>query len=87
MASDKKKPEASFEDSLKRLAEIVDALEKGDVPLEDSLRLFEEGVGLSRLTQARLDAAEKRIEVLLAVDADGRPETTPFDSRGSDDTP
>jgi exodeoxyribonuclease VII small subunit len=87
MASDKKKPEASFEDSLKRLAEIVDALEKGDVPLEDSLRLFEEGVGLSRLTQARLDAAEKRIEVLLAVDAEGRPDTTPFDNQGLDDTP
>ena len=79
MASEKKKSEASFEDSIKRLAEIVDALEKGDVALEDSLRLFEEGVGLSRLTQSRLDAAEKRIEVLLAADADGTHETTPFE--------
>ena len=87
MASDKKKADASFEDSLKRLAEIVDALEKGEVPLEDSLRLFEEGVGLSRLTQTRLDSAEKRIELLLAVDADGRPETAPFESQGSTDQP
>ena len=79
MASDKKKTEGSFEESLKRLGEIVDALEKGELPLEESLRLFEEGVALSRLTQTKLDSAEKRIEVLLSVRDDGTAETMPFE--------
>jgi exodeoxyribonuclease VII small subunit len=63
---------------MKRLTEIVDTLERGDLPLEESLRLFEEGVKLSRLSQERLDAAEKRVEELLSVDAQGRPKTAPF---------
>ena len=79
MAAEKKKTEGSFEESLKRLGEIVDALEKGELPLEESLRLFEEGVALSRLTQSKLDSAEKRIEVLLSVRDDGTAETTPFE--------
>jgi exodeoxyribonuclease VII small subunit len=68
----------SFEASIKRLTEIVQALERGELPLEESLRLFEEGVKLSRTSQARLDAAEKRVEQLLAVDEQGRARTTPF---------
>ena len=42
------KPPPSFEDGIKRLSDIVQALERGDLPLEESLRLFEEGVSLSR---------------------------------------
>jgi exodeoxyribonuclease VII small subunit len=68
----------AFEAAIKRLGEIVQALEKGDLPLEESLRLFEEGVQLSRVSQERLDAAEKRVEQLLAVDEQGRPRTEPF---------
>jgi exodeoxyribonuclease VII small subunit len=68
----------SFEAAIKRLTEIVQALERGEIPLEESLRLFEEGVKLSRTSQARLDAAEKRVEQLLAVDEQGRARTTPF---------
>ncbi len=68
----------SFEVAIKRLTEIVQILERGDLPLEESLRLFEEGVKLSRVSQGRLDAAEKRVEELLAVDDQGRPRTTPF---------
>jgi exodeoxyribonuclease VII small subunit len=68
----------AFEAAIKRLTEIVQALERGDLPLEESLRLFEEGVKLSRLSQARLDAAEKRVEQLLSVDDKGRATTTPF---------
>ena len=68
----------SFEASIKRLTEIVQALEQGELPLEESLRLFEEGVRLSRASQQRLDAAEKRVDQLLAVDAQGRAETAPF---------
>lgn len=63
----------SFEDSIRRLGEIVEALESGEMPLEDSLRLFEEGVKLSRASQAKLDRAEKRVEELLSVDENGTP--------------
>jgi exodeoxyribonuclease VII small subunit len=67
-----------FEASLKRLTEIVQTLEKGDLALEESLRLFEEGVQLSRASQQRLDAAEKRVDELLTIDEDGRAVTAPF---------
>jgi exodeoxyribonuclease VII small subunit len=63
----------SFEASIRRLGEIVDALEGGELPLEDSLRLFEEGVKLARASQAKLDGAEKRVEELLSVDENGNP--------------
>lgn len=74
----------SFEASMKRLGEIVQALERGDLALEDSLRLFEEGVRLSRLSQERLDAAQKRVDELLGVEG-GRPATKPFETRADDD--
>ncbi len=64
---------ASFEANLERLHEIVAQLESGELDLEASLVLFEEGVRLSRVSQARLDSAEKRIEELLAVDEEGKP--------------
>ena len=75
----------SFEVAIKRLGEIVQTLERGDLPLEDSLRLFEEGVALSRASQQKLDAAEKRVEQLLAVDAQGNARTAPFDTEADDD--
>lgn len=70
----------SFESAIKRLTEIVQVLERGELPLEESLRLFEEGVKLSRVSQQKLDSAEKRVEQLLAVDEQGRAKTTPFAS-------
>lgn len=63
----------SFEEVQKRLAKIVEQLEAGDLPLERSLELFEEGVRLSRMAQERLDRAERRVEELLSVDARGVP--------------
>jgi exodeoxyribonuclease VII small subunit len=63
----------AFEEAVKRLAEIVKLLEDGSLPLEESLRLFEEGVRLARTSQARLDAAEKRVEELLSIDNQGNP--------------
>lgn len=63
----------SFEESIRRLAKVVDQLESGDLPLEESLALFEEGVRLSRKTQNQLDAAEQRVEQLLNFDAAGQP--------------
>jgi exodeoxyribonuclease VII small subunit len=55
----------AFETQLKRLEEIVKQLEGGQLPLEDSLRIFEEGVRLSRNCHEKLSAAERRVEVLL----------------------
>ncbi len=65
--------EPSFEESVRRLSDIVEQLEEGDLPLEKSLELFEEGIQLARVSKARLDAAEKRVEELLAIDEDGNP--------------
>jgi exodeoxyribonuclease VII small subunit len=64
---------SSFEESTRRLAKIVEQLEAGDLPLERSLELFEEGVKLAREAQERLDRAERRVEELLGLDAQGRP--------------
>jgi exodeoxyribonuclease VII small subunit len=63
--------EASFEAQLKRLGEVVAELEDGELGLEESLALFEEGVRLSRGAQQRLDAAEKRVEELIRIDEHG----------------
>lgn len=60
----------TFESSLGDLEKIVRKLEDGDLSLEESLKLFEDGVKLSRECQERLNQAERRIEVLLK-DADG----------------
>ncbi len=76
---------ASFEQAIVRLSQIVDKLEDGDLSLEESLRLFEEGVGLSRISQDRLDKAQKKVEQLLGVDAEGRPRTAPFATSSTDD--
>lgn len=74
--------EIAFEDAVKRLSEIVQKLERGDLPLEESLLLFEEGVRLSRASQEKLDGAQKRVEELLGFDRDGRPRVQPFETRG-----
>lgn len=60
----------SFEQSLAELEEIVKQLEEGDLELEESLKLFETGVRLSRECRERLTTAERRIEVLMK-EADG----------------
>lgn len=80
-AADSAVQELSFEDAVRRLGHIVEQLERGDLPLEASLRLFEEGIGLARVSQRRLDRAERRIEELLGVDADGEPITRPFEAK------
>lgn len=63
----------SFEASLGRLGQIVEELESGELSLERSLELFEEGVRLARTSQAKLDQAERRVEELLSVDENGNP--------------
>jgi exodeoxyribonuclease VII small subunit len=72
-----KKAEPSFEAGLKRLEEVLDSLEHGDLSLEEAMRAFEEGVQLVRLCHQRLDEVERRVELLLKDDA-GRFFTRPF---------
>jgi exodeoxyribonuclease VII small subunit len=54
----------SFETKMKRLEEIVDKMESSEVDLEDSIKLFEEGVGLSKDCQSLLDKAEEKVKIL-----------------------
>jgi exodeoxyribonuclease VII small subunit len=61
----------SFEESLKRLEEIVNALEQGDVPLEESFRLYEEGIRLSKACMTKLQNAELTLK-RLAKDMNGQ---------------
>lgn len=61
----KKTETTGFESKLERLDQIVKKMEQGELALEESLKLFEEGVGLSRDCQKELDAAEQKIEILL----------------------
>ncbi len=67
-----------FEKKLNRLEEIVAKMEGGDIPLEDSLKLFEEGVKLSRTCQTELDEAEQKVELLLGQDSQGQAVVQPF---------
>ncbi len=77
----------SFENALEQLEEIVQRLEKGELPLEESLKLYEDGIRLSRFCHAKLEEAEGKIELLMkdargeiATDKAGKPKTTPFSS-------
>lgn len=69
-----------FEASMARLEEIVAALERGDVPLGDSMKLFTEGTALIERCGALLDSAEQQV-VRLRKRADGTPEELPFDAQ------
>jgi len=69
----------SFEESMKRLEEIVRFLERGDVPLEESLALFEEGAGLITQCRKLLDNAEQKV-IKLKKGSDGTPEELPFET-------
>jgi exodeoxyribonuclease VII small subunit len=69
-----------FEDCLQRLEKIVQELEKGDVPLEKSLTLFEEGMQLSSACRKELEEAEGKVEILLKQNGKLQPE--PFEGLG-----
>ena len=75
----RKKQEASFEENMARLEEIVALLERGDAPLADTLALFEEGTKLSGLCAKMLDEAEQMV-VKLQKGPDGEPVELPFDT-------
>jgi exodeoxyribonuclease VII small subunit len=81
----KKNEEPRFEQALEALEKIVERLEKGELTLEESLTLYEEGIRLSRLCHGKLEEAEGKIEMLLkdakgepALDGQGHPKTQPL---------
>ena len=65
-----------FEECLQRLEAVVQQLERGDLPLEQALKLFEEGVGLSDSCRRELEEAEGKVEILLKQN--GRLQPEPF---------
>ncbi len=66
-----------FEECLQRLEKIVDDLERGDIPLEQALSLFEEGIQLSNSCRKELEDAEGKVEILLKHD--GKLQPQPFE--------
>jgi exodeoxyribonuclease VII small subunit len=68
---------ATFEESLKQLEGIVAQLERGDLPLEDSIKMFEEGMRLSAQCKLELDSAENKVQILLKQ-RDGSLKPEPF---------
>ncbi|MGB6484900.1 MAG: exodeoxyribonuclease VII small subunit [Candidatus Acidiferrales bacterium] len=82
-ATPNKAPEAprkgEFEKSLARLEEVVKRLESADLPLDEAMKLFEEGVKLSRDCQKQLEEAEGHVEILLKK-ADGKLHVEPFET-------
>ena len=67
-----------FEKAFQQLETVVKRLESEELPLDESLQLFEEGIKLSRFCHQRLEEVEKKIELILA-DAKGQPVTEPFE--------
>lgn len=67
-----------FEKAFQDLEKIVQRLEAEELPLDESLQLFEQGIKLSRFCHQRLEEVEKKIELILA-DAKGQPVTEPFE--------
>ncbi len=74
MASDQQLPD--FEQALAELEGLVERLERGELPLEEALRVFERGVELTRHCQNALKAAQQRVEILMK--RNGQPEIEPF---------
>jgi exodeoxyribonuclease VII small subunit len=75
-------PKLDFEGAMRDLEELVDRLEQGDLPLEESLAAFERGVMLTRSCQSALKDAEQKVEILLKKA--GEPAIESFDADGPD---
>jgi len=80
-----KEKELKFEGGLKRLEEIVAKLESGNLPLDDSLKLFEEGVKLVRFCNERLAEAQQKVELLTKDQAGNVIGSQPFNSENPED--
>lgn len=72
-----------FEEALKRLEEIVHLLEEGEIGLDEALKRYEEGVKLLRQAYDLLGRAERQIELLSGLDAEGNPVSQPFDDQAT----
>ncbi len=70
MAKKPKAEEPSYEEAVERVEELIDAIESGEIGLDESLKAFEEGMGLIKTCRARLERAEQRVTELLAQDDD-----------------
>jgi len=68
----------TFEEAINKIEEIISKLEAGETPLEESLKLFEEGMNLIKFCQKKLDEVEQKIEMLVKNERDEF-ETRPFD--------
>jgi exodeoxyribonuclease VII small subunit len=77
--------EIKFEEAMKRLEDIVKSLESGDLPLEDSLSIFEEGMKLAGLCSQRLEEAEQKVTMLVKT-SDGKHTLQPFEVEKEDET-
>lgn len=76
--------ELKFEDALKKLEDIVEKLESGNLALDDSMAKYEEGIRLAGICAKKLEAAKKKVEILVKT-ADGKFRLEPFDESGLDD--
>lgn len=76
--------EMKFEDALKKLEKIVSDLENGNIPLEEALEKYQEGMRLSGVCQKKLEAAKKKVEILLKAE-DGSLELKAFDEKSVDE--
>jgi exodeoxyribonuclease VII small subunit len=76
--------EMKFEEALKRLEKIVDDLEGGNLSLDEALEKYEEGIRLSKLCAKKLEAAKKKVEILLKSE-DGSVELRPFDEKAAEE--
>jgi exodeoxyribonuclease VII small subunit len=68
----------TFETAMKRLEELVEELESGDLSLDDALKKFQEGIKLSRFCSKKLDEAEEKVSILLR-DEEGTVQSKPFE--------
>ncbi len=69
----------TFEQAFSQLQDLVKRLEGGTLPLEESLKAFEEGVRLTRFCQSSLSGAEQKVEQLMKIGGDGKVQTKPFE--------
>jgi exodeoxyribonuclease VII small subunit len=74
-----------FEQALAELETLVERLERGDLPLDEALKLFERGVALTRHCQSSLQSAQQRVEILLKRGGEAQPE--PFEGSGANSGP
>ena len=73
-----------FEQKIKRLEEVVQSMQKGDLSLDESLRLFEEGVKLSKECHLSLEQAQQKVQILMGVDEAGQAQLADFTGTEND---